>query len=106
MKKKILFLVNVDTFFVSHRLPIAKQLLKDGFEVHVGTQFKSYRKKLNHLGIKVHEINFNRNSLNPIANLCCNSNLFFNFENKTTNLAFNFDKTNYLWWAIILHNTC
>ena len=52
-------------------------MLKDGFEVHVGAQFKSYRKKFNHLGIKVHEINFNRNSLNPIANLFAVIQIFF-----------------------------
>ena len=33
--KKILFIVNVDWFFISHRLPIALAAIKQGYEVHV-----------------------------------------------------------------------
>ena len=61
--KKILFLVNTDNFFVSHRLPIAKQLLS-GFEVHIASEFTKYRNQLKKLGFITHEINFYRNSLN------------------------------------------
>ena len=35
MTKKILFVVNVDWFFISHRLPIALEALKKGYEVHI-----------------------------------------------------------------------
>jgi len=35
MRKKLLFVVNVDRFFLSHRLPIAKEALTRGYEVHV-----------------------------------------------------------------------
>ncbi len=34
-KKKLLFVVNVDTFFISHRLPIALKAIKQGYEVHL-----------------------------------------------------------------------
>ena len=44
-KKKILFLVNIDSFFVSHRLPIAG--IKKGFDVHIATEFSTFKKKLN-----------------------------------------------------------
>ena len=64
MKKKIIFLINVDRFLVSHRLPIAKQLLLDGYEVHVATEFTRHKKMLINMGFKVHNISFNRNSLN------------------------------------------
>ncbi|EFB2395177.1 glycosyltransferase family 4 protein, partial [Escherichia coli] len=33
--KKILFIVNVDKFFISHRLPIALECIKNGYEVHL-----------------------------------------------------------------------
>ena len=33
--RKILFIVNVDWFFISHRLPIALAAIKQGYEVHV-----------------------------------------------------------------------
>ena len=46
MKKKIIFLVNVDSFFVSHRLQVANQLLLEGFEVHIATEFTSHKKFL------------------------------------------------------------
>jgi len=38
MKKPILlFIVNVDWFFLSHRLPIALEAIKQGYDVHVAT---------------------------------------------------------------------
>ncbi len=64
MKNKIIFLVNVDSFFISHRLPIAKQLLRDGYDVHIATQFTRYKKMLLKMGFKAHDINFNKNSVN------------------------------------------
>lgn len=67
--KKIIFLVNTDIFFISHRLSIAKQLLKTGFEVHIATEFTKYRNQLKKLGFKTHEINFYRNSLNFFKNI-------------------------------------
>ena len=35
--KKLLFIVNTDWFFVSHRLPIAIEAIKQGYEVHLAT---------------------------------------------------------------------
>ena len=35
MKKKILFIVTEDWYFISHRLNLAKYLMKKGFEVCV-----------------------------------------------------------------------
>lgn len=35
--KKLLFLVNVDWFFLSHRLPIALAAKKNGYETHIAT---------------------------------------------------------------------
>lgn len=64
MKKKILFVVNVDWFFISHRLPIALEAIKHGFEVHVATSITTDKKILSNYGINIHEINFNRKSQN------------------------------------------
>ena len=68
MKKKILFLVNIDTFFVSHRIEIAKRLLKLGYEVHIATNFVKYKKKLSKIGLITHQIDFTRKSFH-IANI-------------------------------------
>lgn len=64
MNKKIIFLSNIDRFFVSHRLPIAKQLLLDGYEVYIATEYTTYQKKLIRMGFKTYNIKFNRNSMN------------------------------------------
>ena len=75
--KKIIFLVNIDSFFVSHRLEIANQLLKNGFEVHVATEFTNYKNFLKKKGFITHEINFNRNSLNIFMALIPLFQIFF-----------------------------
>jgi glycosyltransferase involved in cell wall biosynthesis len=77
MKNKIIFLVNVDSFFVSHRLPIAKQLLLDGYEVHIATQFTRYKKTLLKMGFNTHDINFNKNSVNLLKAILPIFQIFF-----------------------------
>jgi glycosyltransferase involved in cell wall biosynthesis len=64
MNNSILFLVNTDSFFVSHRLPIAKKLLQLGYEVHIATDFTKYKSQLLKKGFKTHQVNFNKNSIN------------------------------------------
>ena len=58
MKRKIIFLVNTDSFFVSHRLPIADKMLKSGYEVHIATEFSKHKNMFIKKGFKVHNINF------------------------------------------------
>ena len=69
MKNSILFLVNIDTFFVSHRLPIGRKLLDEGYDVHLVSKFTKYEKKLIRLGFKTHHINFKRESFNLINSI-------------------------------------
>ena len=54
---------------VSHRLPIADKMLKSGYEVHIATEFSKYKDMLIKKGFKVHNINFNRNSMNLLRSL-------------------------------------
>lgn len=63
MKNKILFVVNVDWFFVSHRMPIALEALKKGYEVHIATNFTDKKEMLIELGLIVHPIQFKRSSM-------------------------------------------
>lgn len=37
MKKKLLFLLNEPTYFVSHRFPVAIAAREAGYEIHVAT---------------------------------------------------------------------
>ena len=58
--KKLLFVVNVDWFFISHRLPIALQAIEDGYDVHLACTFTGNRSQLEELGITCHSIAFSR----------------------------------------------
>jgi UDP:flavonoid glycosyltransferase YjiC (YdhE family) len=51
----ILYIVNVDWFFISHRLPIAIAAKKNGYEVHIATKITKYKTQLESYGFKVHE---------------------------------------------------
>jgi glycosyltransferase involved in cell wall biosynthesis len=62
-RKSFLFVVNVDWFFVSHRLPIANALLKSGSVVHIATTFTTKKSMLSDMGFIVHEVSFDRRKL-------------------------------------------
>ena len=62
MNKKLLFIVNVDWFFASHRLPIAIAALKEGYEVHVACGITDKKEYLESLGLIIHPINLSRGS--------------------------------------------
>ena len=59
---KLLFIVNVDWFFLSHRLPIAVKAKKLGYDIHIATKFTQRIKELEGLGFTLHPIKFNRGS--------------------------------------------
>lgn len=69
MKKKLLFIVNVDWFFVSHRLPIALAALQDGYEVHLGAALTGKEYALRRAGIMVHELPISRSATNLFTEL-------------------------------------
>lgn len=58
--KKLVFVVNVDWFFISHRLPIALEAISEGYEVHLICKDTGKAKELSELGIHVHAIPFSR----------------------------------------------
>lgn len=57
---KLLMIVNVDWFFLSHRLPVALEALRSGYEVHIVTTLTEGRERLEAYGFKVHEVNMDR----------------------------------------------
>ena len=67
VRPKLLYFVNVDWFFKSHRLPLALAAIKNGYEVHLVTSFTQeiefFRKK----GIITHNLNLNRSSTSVFA---------------------------------------
>jgi glycosyltransferase involved in cell wall biosynthesis len=64
MKKKILFIVNVDWFFISHRLPLAIKAIENGYEVHLACNYSKSKEFLEKKGIACHEIQFTRSNYN------------------------------------------
>lgn len=58
--KKLLFVVNVDWFFISHRLPIAIAAKTAGYEVHIACNFIDHYNYLNSLGFVLHKLPFDR----------------------------------------------
>ncbi|WP_217875101.1 glycosyltransferase family 4 protein [Pseudoalteromonas shioyasakiensis] len=57
---KLLFIVNVDWFFISHRLPIAKEALNKGYKVTIACKFTEHRKYLEDMGFDLIEVPFSR----------------------------------------------
>ena len=60
MKPKLLFIVNIDWFFLSHRLPIAIEALNQGYEVHVATGISNKLEELRLHGFFVHQLPIGR----------------------------------------------
>ncbi|MCD6322157.1 MAG: glycosyltransferase, partial [Clostridiales bacterium] len=67
MKQKLLFLVNVDWFFLSHRLPIALEALNQGYEVHVVTGITDKLDVLLSHGFIVHSLSISRSSTGVVS---------------------------------------
>jgi glycosyltransferase involved in cell wall biosynthesis len=59
---RLLMVVNVDWFFLSHRLAIAQAALEAGYEVHVATALTRHRSELEQHGFIVHPLNIHRSS--------------------------------------------
>lgn len=62
---KVVYIVNVDWFFISHRLPIAVEALKQGYEVHIFAKDTGKMAYLKSLGINVCPINLEEEVLTP-----------------------------------------
>ena len=68
---RLLFVVNVAWFFISHRIPIAKAAKSAGYDVHLaaGSITDDERALLSESGIEFHNLQLNRSSRNPIQSL-------------------------------------
>lgn len=60
---KILYVINVDWFFISHRLPIALEAQKKGFEVHIASGITKHLKVLEDYGFKVYPLKLKRGKI-------------------------------------------
>lgn len=70
-KRRIFFVCNVDWFFLSHRLPIALEMKKRGYDVFLLTHDTGKCFLIENYGIKTLPIPFQRSGTNPIHELRC-----------------------------------
>ncbi len=66
---KLLFIVNVDWFFISHRLPIALAAIENGYEVHLACGITNRKSELEALGIIVHPLSMSRSGTSLLKEL-------------------------------------
>lgn len=66
---RLLFLVNVSWFFLSHRLELAKAAAASGYDVHVATEVCSDEdaKAIRAAGLRLHDVPFGRGASRPWA---------------------------------------
>jgi glycosyltransferase involved in cell wall biosynthesis len=58
--RRLLFVVNVDWFFLSHRLPIALEAMRQGYEVHIAARITDRRGEMQSHGLHVHSLGVSR----------------------------------------------
>lgn len=66
MKKHIVYVVNVDWFFKSHRLPLALEALRRDYRVSLITENTGLFNELSALGLRCYHLQFGRGYSNPI----------------------------------------
>lgn len=66
---KIVYIVNVDWFFISHRLPIALEAIAQGHQVYIFAKDTGEMEYLKSLGMNIFPINLERGSVNPFQSL-------------------------------------
>lgn len=69
MKPKLMIVVGVDWSLVLHRLPIALEAMRHGYEVHVATAITDKYAFLVSQGLVVHPLPMHRGSTNPFTEL-------------------------------------
>lgn len=62
MSRTLMFVVNVDWFFLSHRLPIALEAQRQGYQVHIATGLTDKLDELQRHGLVVHPLSLDRSS--------------------------------------------
>ena len=65
--KRLLFIYNVDWAFLTHRLPIASEAVKQGFEVHIATQVTDKLEVIENYGFAVHPLKLHRSDTGIIS---------------------------------------
>lgn len=68
-EKKLLIVVNVDWFFISHRLCIAEEAINKGWSVYVAAENSGRANEIMDKGVKFIDFSFSRSGTNPISEI-------------------------------------
>ena len=82
---KILFVTNVDWFFISHRLVIAEEAQRRGFEVIVAAEDTGRSQEIRDKGIHFINLSISRSGTNPFKEFKTLIN-FFNIYKKVNDV--------------------
>ena len=68
---KLLYIINVDWYFMLHWLDRANAAKESGYDVHIAMAFteERYRQSLENAGFALHQIPLSRKSINPLTEL-------------------------------------
>ncbi len=66
-RRKLMFLVTEDWYFVSHRLELAVAARRAGYDVIVATRVSRHGKRITDAGLTLRAVAFNRGGLNPLV---------------------------------------
>jgi len=69
--KRIVFVVNIDWFFLSHRLPLAIEAINKGYDVYLLTANSGNRAEIEGYGINFIEVPFERSGMNLLHEWKC-----------------------------------
>jgi len=69
MRPKLLFLFSDDRFFWSHRLPVARAALREGYEVIIATAVYSYAQQIQDEGFRLIPLKMLRKTSSPLTEL-------------------------------------
>lgn len=68
-RRRLLFLVTEDWYFVSHRLELAIAARQAGYDVAVATRVDQHGERITAAGLKLYPVSFNRGGLNPFEEM-------------------------------------
>ena len=88
-KKVLLYYVNTDWSFLSHRLELAKKALSEGYEVHLMTNITDHKQFIENEGIVIHESNLSR-GFNILKDIVASGKLDETNEKKLKDFITNF----------------
>ncbi len=86
-KKKLLFVVTEDWYFISHRLPLAIAAKNNGYDVSVATRVRENGKVIRDAGLRLIPFELSRGGINPLTELWALLRLVFLYARERPNIV-------------------